>query len=114
MSGTSLDGLDMALCTFDLNEENDNSWSYKIIESECIGYDEYWQIQLKEAHLLSGYHLIQLDKDYGKFIGQQVNAFIKKYNLHPELISSHGHTIFHEPDKDLTFQLGDGAAIFAE
>jgi anhydro-N-acetylmuramic acid kinase len=55
-----------------------------------------------------------LHKDYGKYIAELVNNFISEYNLKPDLIASHGHTIFHQPSLGLCFQLGDGAVIAAE
>ena len=52
---------------------------------------------------------------YGKYIGEQVNAFIDEFDLHHkvQLIASHGHTTFHAPSNCMTAQLGDGAAIAA-
>jgi len=111
MSGTSLDGLDIAFCRFELKDNG--NWEYQIEEAECIEYDEYWQNQLNDAPNLSGYHLMVLHKDYGQFIGERVNNFTRKNDLKPDLISSHGHTVFHDPGNRLSFQLGDGAAIYA-
>jgi anhydro-N-acetylmuramic acid kinase len=67
---------------------------------------------LKEAHLLNGEKLIELDNEYGVLLGNKVVSFIKKYKLkNIDLVSSHGHTIFHRPEKGFTFQLGNGASI---
>jgi anhydro-N-acetylmuramic acid kinase len=55
-----------------------------------------------------------LNAKYGKFLGQQCNQFIKQKKLKKiDLIASHGHTIFHQPSKKFTFQLGDGNAMHA-
>ena len=40
MSGTSLDGLDLAYCVF---EKNNNKWKFELICSECIEYTDTWK-----------------------------------------------------------------------
>jgi anhydro-N-acetylmuramic acid kinase len=52
---------------------------------------------------------------FGTWMGHAIEQFIDKNSLHHKihLIASHGHTVFHEPNKHMTFQLGDGAAIAA-
>ena len=63
--------------------------------------------------MLSGYDLYLLHTEYGHLVGRYVEAFIRKNAIYPELIAWHGHTIFHDPDKYATMQLGDPAAIAA-
>ena len=108
MSGTSLDGLDIVCCRF---QKKGNGWVYEIIETETVSYDNVWAAKLKRAHTLDGYSLVQLDRDYGNYLGQLVSEFAEKYNLDISLVGSHGHTIFHQPEKKLTFQLGYGKAL---
>jgi anhydro-N-acetylmuramic acid kinase len=57
--------------------------------------------------------LLFLHKEYGTYLGNQLNEFLKNQHIKPMLVASHGHTIFHQPDKKLTFQLGDGNCIAA-
>ena len=113
MSGSSLDGLDMAFVEF---AETAGKWEYKIICAACIEYSEDWISKLKNAVNLSALDYQLLHTDYGKFTGEKVNEFIEKFGLHHKvnLIASHGHTTFHLPEKRMTHQLGDGAAIAAE
>ena len=113
MSGSSLDGLDIAFVEF---QENAGKWQYEILEAACYGYTEEWADRLKNATSLTALDYQLLHTDYGHYIGQQVNRFIGEFNLHYKvsLIASHGHTTFHLPSKKMTAQLGDGAAIAAE
>lgn len=111
MSGTSLDGLDIAYCRF---TEEHGKWRYHIVRAECIGYSKAWQDQLQNAPGLGGLELMRLHKAYGKLLAESVNAFLKKHKLKPDLIASHGHTVFHEPVNMLSFQLGDGAVLYAQ
>ena len=57
--------------------------------------------------------LIQTHSDFGRFIGKEINKFNKKHTFHPDLIASHGHTVFHQPEKGFTLQIGNGAEIAA-
>jgi anhydro-N-acetylmuramic acid kinase len=113
MSGSSLDGLDIAFVAF---QEKAGNWSYEILNASCLEYHPEWTAKLKNAIDLSARDYQFLHSEYGKFIGEQINKFIEENNLHHQvnLIASHGHTTFHFPEKSMTHQLGDGAAIAAE
>jgi len=113
MSGSSLDGLDIAFVEF---REQAGKWSYEIKNAECIPYDDEWKLKLRNAITLSAAAYQQLHADYGHLLGRSVNEFISKHNLQYQvsLIASHGHTTFHVPALRMTAQLGDGAAIAAE
>jgi len=113
MSGSSLDGLDIAYVEF---HENGGKWSFEILKEDCYPYSKEWVSQLKNAISLNALDYQLLHVDYGHYLGQQVNKFIEENNLQYKvaLIASHGHTTFHVPAKKMTAQLGDGAAIAAE
>jgi anhydro-N-acetylmuramic acid kinase len=112
MSGTSLDGLDMAYCTF---YKKDHHWSFDFHIGETVFYSPDWKARLKGAMELTGYDLSMLHVELGQLHGQWVNDFISKNNIiEVEAICSHGHTIFHDPRKSLTLQIGSPAHIAAE
>jgi len=65
---------------------------------------------------MSGIDLMKLHNELGQFIGQSITNFIKKNNIEKtdiDCISSHGHTIYHQPELNLTTQIGNGANISA-
>ncbi len=107
MSGTSLDGLDIILCKFSFNK----NWNFKIIKCHTIEYSKEWYAKLYSAPTLSGFELSLLHKEYGSYIGDCVKKFLKDISIDIDLIASHGHTVFHQPDKKLTLQIGDGQEI---
>lgn len=107
MSGTSLDGLDIVFCKFTFK----NKWAFEIIKATTISYDKSWKEKLRKAETLTGLELFKLHKSYGQFIGENINQFIKGIKKKPDLIASHGHTVFHQPQHKLTLQIGDGAEI---
>ncbi len=112
MSGSSLDGLDIACCDFTVDN---GKWSFTIRQAECAAYDETWTEQLRGAHELNGRELWQLHADFGHFCGKAVKDFITRHKLADiTLVGSHGHTVFHYPKQGFTTQLGDGAALAAE
>lgn len=111
MSGTSLDGLDICLAEF----EKQDKWSFQILKAETIPYDEDWENKLRHSIHLSAEDLLELNSEYGFYLGRQVKEFIHKHQLENiNLIASHGHTIFHQPNRKFTLQIGDGRAIKLE
>ncbi|MCW1961202.1 anhydro-N-acetylmuramic acid kinase [Chryseobacterium viscerum] len=111
MSGTSLDGLDICLAEF----EKQDKWSFQILKAETIPYAEDWENKLRHSIHLSAEDLLELNSEYGFYLGRQVKEFIHKHQLENiNLIASHGHTIFHQPNRKFTLQIGDGRAIKLE
>ncbi len=111
MSGTSLDGLDLACCKFSLVNGN---WDFEILAAETIDYNASLRTQLSEADSFSGNDLWQLHVHLGHHFGKLVHAFIDKNKLQVDFVCSSGHTIFHRPELGYTAQIGDGASIAAE
>jgi anhydro-N-acetylmuramic acid kinase len=112
MSGSSLDGLDIAFTEL---TETGGKWSYQILVADCLAYETEWKERLANATSLSAADYLLLHTAYGHYIGHAINWFIDKSNLHHRvnLVASHGHTTFHLPGKKMTAQIGDGAAIAA-
>lgn len=112
MSGSSLDGLDIACCDF---EYRDGCWIFHIPHATCAPYDDILVQRLRNAHTMSGKDMYQLHADFGHFSGQAVKDFIEKNDIQNVMLAaSHGHTIFHFPQLGFTTQIGDGAAIAAK
>ncbi len=110
MSGTSLDGLDLAYVEF--NDENPGE--YRIIAAETMPYGAEWIEKLTRAYDMPGEALMQLHTEYGIYLGKQANRFLRDKKLPvPRIIASHGQTVFHQPEKGMTFQMGSGAHIAA-
>jgi anhydro-N-acetylmuramic acid kinase len=111
MSGTSLDGLDMCYTEFNLDN---GKWSYKILKAESEEYPADIKEKLANAQKMTALEYALFNSDYGLYVGQRVKEFINKHDLKPRYIASHGHTIFHQPSKRFTAQIGSGAGIAAE
>ncbi len=113
MSGSSMDGLDIAYTEL---TETGGKWSYELIATNCLVYQPEWIKQLTAAAEMPAKDYLLLNTAYGHYIGNKINDFIETNDLQHRvnLVASHGHTIFHFPDKKMTAQLGDGASIAAE
>lgn len=108
MSGSSLDGVDIAYVNF---SHDNKKWFFQIVEAGNVPYSEYWKEQLSQAFNKDKEELKELDKEYGRYLGTITKRYIKKYEMDPKLIASHGHTIFHRPEEGFTLQIGDGQEI---
>ena len=112
MSGSSLDGLDVVLVNFKMNEHGDLDW--RIVGSEIFDIPENLKQKLKKSECLSLKDFFELDVEYGKFIGEKVMSFLHPFSdLRVGGIGLHGHTVFHEPKDGYSIQLGNPNHIFA-
>jgi anhydro-N-acetylmuramic acid kinase len=105
MSGTSLDGIDLTICTFTKNQE----WEYKIEKSNTLKYSISWKSKLATLHTKNKVIIEQTDIQFGQYIGQTINTFLNGEKV--DFIASHGHTIFHQPENKYTLQIGCGKTI---
>ena len=108
MSGSSLDGIDLALCEF---EKEKSGIKWKILKADTIEYSDEWKEKLKKLPHLSGRELTLADYHIGYLFGKESKRFLGNEKV--DFIASHGHTVFHEPDNMMTLQIGNGSAIAA-
>jgi anhydro-N-acetylmuramic acid kinase len=111
MSGTSLDGLDLAYCHI---WEEKTKWEFEIKATKSVAYTNEMETKLKDSISLSAAELLQFHNSYGTWLGQQAKLFIEEQNLDVDYIASHGHTTHHQPHKGFTFQIGSGQHIANE
>lgn len=113
MTGSSLDGVDLAYCIL---REDQQRWSYEIVNAECVPFPPLWKQRLLNLVLQNAVNYLKADAHFGHFLGETARKFIDEHQLENRLdfIASHGQTIFHQPENQMTSQIGDGAAIVAE
>ncbi len=105
MSGTSLDGVDLAHIQFAIVNEK---WTFKILECETIGYSQSWIKQLKNAVDFSKEELEVLNQNYTQLLAKIISEFIQKHKIENlDAVCSHGHTILHQPQNGFTLQIGN-------
>lgn len=111
MSGTSMDGLDIAHVS--LTELEPGKWDYSINAAATVPYDEKWRLRLSKLRHQNAVIFYKTDRYFGQFIGDNVRAFLDEHGLEADLIASHGHTVFHQPEANISVQVGSGHAIYA-
>ena len=107
MSGTSLDGLDIAYCQID-------DAGFNLLAAETYPFPREWVRILSSLEKASAYEYALAHVKLGHLFGRLVNRFRNEHPGPCDAIASHGHTIFHQPNLALTAQIGDGNAIAAE
>lgn len=106
MSGSSLDGIDLSLCHFKITSDG---LSWELIKSDCVPFDESLQNKLTKGIFQSALDLEQLDVDFCKTLALAVQNFCNPDEY--DILASHGHTLYHKPDKDMTIQIGNGGRL---
>jgi anhydro-N-acetylmuramic acid kinase len=109
MSGSSLDGLDLAAVEFKPHPLN--GWEWQLLKAATLDYTPEWQQRLQRAHTLDAIEILKLDSDYGHLLGMMARQWLLEHDLRVELVASHGHTLFHQPQRQFTFQIGQGEAL---
>jgi len=108
MSGTSLDGVDLAIVKFKYFNKR---WSYELLSSKTKKYSIEWVKKLKKGVNLNKVNLSNLDNDYTKYLALIINNFISFADIKIDFVSSHGHTIIHNPKEGFTFQIGNNEKL---
>ena len=111
MSGTSVDGLDLVYVHFEKKEK----WNYKILNSITYQYSKEWLVRLKSSLSLSKSDLVKLDQEYTLLLSKQILRFVNEFSINDiDAVSSHGHTVFHDPNNKFTYQIGNLPQISKE
>ncbi|WP_116106491.1 anhydro-N-acetylmuramic acid kinase [Lewinella sp. IMCC34191] len=113
MSGSSLDGVDLAVCTFEFDAHRaDPIGNWSLDKATTLAYPDTWRERLVSSTKLSARDLQQLNAELGGWVGAQAAKFLSEFTSGaPSLVGYHGHTVFHEPAAGYTLQLGEGAAL---
>lgn len=112
MSGTSLDGVDITYASY--TKISDKNWEFVLHASKTVQFTEILLSSLHEATKLTGSQLATLDHDLGLFFSSCINEFIAENKItktEVDAIASHGQTIFHQPQRGFTSQIGNPAVI---
>lgn len=105
MSGTSLDGIDLAHLYFSVVN---GVWNYQIGNCQTVSYSSEWLNKLRQAIHYSNEELQNLNKEYTQYLGKIIRDFIQENSLEDlDAVCSHGHTILHQPQNGLTLQIGN-------
>lgn len=113
MSGSSLDGLDIAVCEI---QKSGNTWQYAILQACTVPYPDEWIARLQQVPKGSAEALAQTDAALGRWTGQQTKVYLKKCDIKVDFVASHGHTLLHQPHglSGYTSQIGHGAWLAAQ
>lgn len=112
MSGSSLDGLDIILATF---QQTADKWQYKIQKTACHTFTEEMRDKLQQACSMNLKDYLILDRAFGRYIGEEINRFLCSVSVKKDdlVIGSHGHTTFHLPQMGVSAHIGHGSCIAA-
>ena len=114
MSGTSMDGIDASIIKSDGNTECsiilDKYFEYKDeIHKKLINIRD--KINKDDDLIAYSKDIQSLERELTLFHANIVNEIINKSKVEFDLIGFHGQTIFHNPKKKITKQLGDGLLL---
>jgi anhydro-N-acetylmuramic acid kinase len=115
MSGTSFDGIDSALCDFNIV---DNEIQIKLLHFESQNYTQDLRDRIVQAMpplATTMFDVCALDTMIGQSFSAAAKSAIKNSKVQPDLIVSHGQTLFHWIDEENkargTLQLGEASWI---
>ncbi|MEN9442547.1 MAG: hypothetical protein RLZ33_2624 [Bacteroidota bacterium] len=112
MSGTSMDGLDIAHVKFDFNADSNDS--FELLNTDTVPIPDELLRKLMDAPNFSVTQLLMLDKEFGRFLADSVTKFIDQKKIVKNsinAIASHGQTILHQPNNGFTLQIGCGSTL---
>jgi anhydro-N-acetylmuramic acid kinase len=110
MSGSSLDGLDLAICSFQFNKVT-NKIEFEIKEWDTVSFENEMVTLLKKAYTCSSQDIFSTQQIFTDFCVNRIGSFLGKSDIKVDAISFHGHTLFHEPANGYSVQLGNSQSL---
>jgi anhydro-N-acetylmuramic acid kinase len=110
MTGTSMDGLDLVCCRYEVEGDQ---YQFSVEHSDHVPFDARWHTRLSHLHRQNAETFAKTHVYFGHWLGQKIRAFADAIDGKLDFVAVHGQTIFHQPEKTFTFQLGDGETIAA-
>lgn len=108
MSGTSLDGVDVIHATFNF----DTIWNFTINYKAAYPYNDFWYERLKNLVTYTSDVLDIIDDEYTCYLAEVIKKFVSSNNIkNIDAICSHGHTALHQPQKKMTYQIGNKSKL---
>lgn len=109
MSGSSLDGLDIACVRFSGTQEN-IQWEMPVPPT-TVPLPQHLLTNMKLLHSATDAQVEELHLALGEFYGKAVSSFCTMQSVEIDLVASHGHTVRHKPHEGYSLQIGDGDKI---
>lgn len=104
MSGTSLDGIDLAHITLVRKQH----WSFQIHKAETVPYPYNIKKRLSNAMYFSDKEIVRFNEQYTRYLAEVIKTFINTHNISNLIaVCSHGHTVYHQPQNKFTLQIGN-------
>jgi len=110
MSGTSMDGLDIAFVRFEVEEDH---YEWELLETAEVPFEDKWRARLMYLAEQSAETYARTHVYLGHWFGEKIKEFIDQQQIRPDFVAVHGQTIFHQPERNFTAQIGDGETIAA-
>lgn len=108
MSGSSLDGLDLVYGRF---WQEESGWMGELVTGQTVDFPKPLHDCLARIRQASALELVETEQLFLKFCVETIEAFIEANQINPLAIVSHGHTVFHNPAKGYTWQIGNGGLL---
>ncbi len=109
MSGSSLDGLDLAICQFSIDSDSNISWEIK--KSANVAFDKRLVETLNASYTSNSAFIYTAEQHFSNFCVHAIASFLGECEMNVDCLGFHGHTIFHKPEDGYTVQLGNGHCL---
>lgn len=109
MSGSSLDGLDIACVEFDPNDHKD----WKFLFGETRSFDPSLAKAMQDILSCDAFGLTEVNSQYSAFLAKAIKSCCAENNMKVDFVAIHGHTLLHSLPHKYSWQLGNGAYIAA-
>ena len=108
MSGTSLDGLDLAAVRFRFGGD---AVDFELVATAAEPWSPEWQARLAALPQAAALDYAKAHVDFAHTCGLALRRFLVGHGLQPDLVAAHGHTVFHQPHRHFTAQIGCGQTL---